>query len=273
MDASRLPGSGTPMSSGPMVAVLEVDPELAAGLDGAQLAPARREALAPLLTLEAGPWSWEPGEGDLATHLGLLVLDGVVTRMQAVGNLRFTELLGSGDILRPWISGGHATAAADVSSWRVIVPARVAVLDQDFAWRVRRWPQIPAALLDRAVVRSRALSVTLAIHRAVRVQDRVQMMLWHLAERWGHVTAAGTVLPIPLTHEALAQLVGARRSPVSTALGELRRRGLVERGPRGSWLLRGSPPAPAAGHAEGAPPMAEPPRARRLRAPPSLRPV
>jgi CRP-like cAMP-binding protein len=234
-----------------MLAVLAADPELGAGLDEAELAHARREALAPLLAFKAGSWSWDGEEGDHTSHLGLLVLDGLLSRSQTIGQLQSTEFLGAGDILRPWICCEHPVASSQ-ASWRVIAPARIAVLDQDFAWRVRRWPQIPAALLDRAVSRSRSLGVTLAIHRAVRVEDRVQLMLWHLADRWGHVTPNGTVLPIPLTHQALAQLVGARRSPVTVALGCLKRQGLVQRGPRGSWLLRGDPsrrpiPAPRLG--------------------------
>ena len=41
--------------------------------------------------------------------------------------------------------------------------------------------------------------------------------------------------------EALAGIVGARRPTVSTALGALRTRGLVERTEDG-WLLHGDPP-------------------------------
>lgn len=239
-----------------MVAVLEADPDLGAGLRETALAQARREALAPLIELARGPWTWSAARADAGRqpgaapspdagawtprgHLGLLVLDGLLTRCETVGELRYTEFLGSGDVLRPWIDAHHGGPAQ--ASWNVVVPARIAVLDHDFALRTCRWPEIPAALLDRAVMRSRSLGVTLAIHRAVRIQDRVLMMLWHLAHRWGHVTARGTVLPIPLTHEALAQLVGARRSPVTVAVGELARQGALRRGPDRSWLLRGDP--------------------------------
>jgi CRP-like cAMP-binding protein len=231
-------GSGT--TGGSMVAVLDADPELGADLDKEAFQHARREALAPLLNVPVGTWSPSSEGSGVRGHLGLLVLDGLLARSETVGELRFMEFLGFGDVLRPWVQGMHAGVRSE-SSWRVLKAARIAVLDQDFALRANRWPEIAAALLDRAVMRSRSLGVRLAIHRAVRVEDRVQLMLWYLADRWGYVTPKGTVLPIPLTHEVLARLVGARRSPVTVAVGKLRREGVLGRGPDGSWLLLSSP--------------------------------
>lgn len=224
-----------------MVAVLDADPGLASGLDAATLAHARREALAPLLCAGPGSWRWEPEGNEQAGSLGLLVLEGVLTRCETIGELRYTELIGAGDLLRPWCEQPHSTLTR-VSSWEVVAPLRLAHLDRDFAMRVRRWPEITAALLERTTLRSSSLGVILAIHRAVRVEDRLRLMLWHLADRWGRVTPDGTVLPIPLTHESLACLIGARRSPVSLALGRLRRQGAIWRGPEGSWVLAPDPP-------------------------------
>lgn len=183
--------------------------------------------------------------------LGMLVVDGMLARRQEVGQLSYTELLGEGDLLRPWTSEESPTLAS-AASWQVLTPTRIAMLDRDFALRTRHWPEIAAALLERSSLRSRALVITLAIHGAVRVRDRLLLMLWHLADRWGHVTTRGTVLPIALTHESLAQLIGVRRSPVTVALGELRREGLVRRERRDMWLLSGEPPLEIAQTRRGA---------------------
>lgn len=234
-----------------MVAVLEVEPSLGSHLDPASLLAARREAFAPLLKLGRGRWRWEQSSMQAGNSLGMLVLEGMLARRQEVGGLSYVELLGEGDLLRPWTSE-ESTTLASAASWQVLTPAQIALLDRDFALRTRHWPEIAVALLERSSLRSRALVITLAIHGAVRVRDRLLLMLWHLADRWGHVTPRGTVLPIALTHENLAQLIGARRSPVTVALGELRREGLVQRERRDLWLLSGEPPLQIAQTRRGA---------------------
>jgi hypothetical protein len=75
-----------------------------------------------------------------------------------------------------------------------------------------------------------------------RVDARVQALLWHLADRWGHVTLDGVVVPARLTHDMIGRLVGAHRPSVTTALSELTRSGRISRLPHG-WLLTGDPPA------------------------------
>jgi DNA-binding IclR family transcriptional regulator len=70
----------------------------------------------------------------------------------------------------------------------------------------------------------------------------VHLLLWHLADRFRRSHPEGVVLPLPLSHELLAQLVGAQRPSVSRALKELERAGVVARRPDGSWWLGGEPP-------------------------------
>jgi CRP-like cAMP-binding protein len=70
---------------------------------------------------------------------------------------------------------------------------------------------------------------------------RLQMLLWHIAARWGRVTAQGVKVPLRLTHTLLAELAAARRPTVTTALSELARRKLVVTQSDG-WLLCGQPP-------------------------------
>jgi hypothetical protein len=49
------------------------------------------------------------------------------------------------------------------------------------------------------------------------------------------------VIPVPLTHERLAQLVCLRRPTVSMALQQLKHEGRLHREQDGSWLLHASP--------------------------------
>lgn len=68
------------------------------------------------------------------------------------------------------------------------------------------------------------------------------LTLWHLAERWGRVRPAGIVVPLPLSHQRLADLVGSHRPSVTTAMGELARAGAISRADDGLWMLHGAPP-------------------------------
>ena len=83
------------------------------------------------------------------------------------------------------------------------------------------WPQLGLELFNRGTRRAHHLAVALAIAHHQRVDDRLLLSLWHLAERWGRVHPDGIVLPLPLSHQRLADLVGASRPTVTTALGEL----------------------------------------------------
>ncbi len=78
------------------------------------------------------------------------------------------------------------------------------------------------------------------MHRAAtchpRADARIALLLWHLAERWGIVEPAGILVPLPLTHRLIGQLVGAERPSVSHALARLSSAGLVTRRPNGLVL-------------------------------------
>jgi CRP-like cAMP-binding protein len=114
------------------------------------------------------------------------------------------------------------------------------VLDGRVSLASARWPAIAGALSRRHVRRARSLAFQLAIAQLPRVDDRLLVLLWALAERWGRVSAQGVRLPLALPHRTLATLVGARRPSVTTALSGLARDGLVERTEDG-WLLHGDP--------------------------------
>ena len=131
------------------------------------------------------------------------------------------------------------------TEWRAHAPARVALLDAAWARTAARWPEISVNLLRRSIERSQSLALYLAISHVTGVDARVLTILWHFADRWGHVTPQGTVVPLKLTHELLGSVVGARRQTVSAAVTELVRRGALSRdAPGGGWLLHERPGEP-----------------------------
>jgi CRP/FNR family transcriptional regulator, cyclic AMP receptor protein len=176
-----------------------------------------------------------------------------MVRETAVGRHTTGELLGQGDLLRPW---DHPEDAPDApveaaNAWRVLQPARLAVLDARFAALCGRLPTVTAELMSRTLRRSRLLGMLLALSAMPRLDARLLALLWHLADRWGTVGRDGTTVPLRLTHATLAQLVGAQRPSVTSALRGLERRGMLSRVPDG-WLLHGDPPGDAEQALDGA---------------------
>ena len=172
---------------------------------------------------------------------GLLVLSGLLTRRVGQGGRFGAELLGPGDLLRPWQKVGGAASIPFEPVWIAISDARIAVLGAAFARRAAPYPEVAAQLLGRALLRSRHLAINMAIVHQPRIETRLQMLFWHLADRWGKVRPHEVILEMPLTHALLADLVAARRPTVSTALAALAKDGKVERTPQG-WRLLGDPP-------------------------------
>jgi DNA-binding transcriptional ArsR family regulator len=225
------------------VRILEADEDLATRLPDATVAAARPFAVASLLWPEPGRWAPEPPPREhRSAHMGFLVLDGFFVRRVDVLGRPATELLGPGDLLLPWEAERTEPFPAR-SDWDVLEPACVAALDHRFAALVTRWPDITATLVARAVARSRALTLHLAIGQLVGTEVRLQALLWHLASCWGTRDEDGAVVPVRLTYELLASLISAHPATVPGPLRKLRDRGLVSRREDGLYVLHGKPPA------------------------------
>jgi CRP/FNR family transcriptional regulator, cyclic AMP receptor protein len=222
--------------------VLDALPELALDLDPEQQRLARQHAVAPLYVLRSGVWrprrelAPEPGQ------LGVLVLDGLLTRDVVMGETLATELVGRGDILRPTDHDGEDAPVPFDVVWHVLEPARVAVLDRRFARVVGHWPELMETLMRGAVRRAQSLAITLAVSHLRRVDVRLLVMMWYLADRWGKVRPDGVHVPLRLTHQTLGRLVGAQRPSVTTALKQLAAEGRLTRADDQTWVLHGDPP-------------------------------
>jgi CRP/FNR family transcriptional regulator, cyclic AMP receptor protein len=228
---------------------LREDVDLAATLEPAAREAALEECIAPVIRLAAGDWDGQPA-GCSRDGIGLLVLDGLLLRRVGVDNRYGAELLGDGDLLRPWQGEGIETTVPRTTGWRVLTPARLAVLDLRVTRRIARYPELTGRFVGRALERSRNLAVNMAIVHQTRIDVRLRILLWHFADRWGRVNPVGVILPVALSHATLAELVAARRPTVTTALADLERRGLVSR-ISGGWLLTGERPLELAEVREG----------------------
>jgi hypothetical protein len=227
---------------GRVISILDADPELSELLAAEDRERAREQARTVALHLTPGEWDAAATHVPDAHHRGFLLAEGLICRTVDVMDRRCVELIGPGDVLRPWSwdpDGLHVHAEV---GWRVLDPTLLAVLDHGLVLRMTPWPQLGVELFSRGLRRAHTLAVVVAIAHHQRVGDRLLLTLWHLAERWGRVTTDGIVLPLPLPHQRLADLVGAHRQSVTTAMGELARSGAVGRRENGDWVLHGRPP-------------------------------
>jgi CRP/FNR family transcriptional regulator, cyclic AMP receptor protein len=226
-----------------LISIVEADPDLGDLLDEGELERARHEALTRVQRLSPGEWDASAALEPAAHHRGFLIIDGLLSRTVDVLGRRCVELVGNGDVMRPWQwdeEGSHVRAEV---GWTILEPSRLAVLDHRLVLRLVPWPELGLELFNRGTRRAHHLAVALAIAHHQRVDDRLLLTLWHLAERWGRVHSDGIVVPLPLGHQRLADLIGARRQSVTTAMGGLTRSGAISRRDNGHWLLHGKPPA------------------------------
>lgn len=222
--------------------LLDEEPTLLELLDERERPAARRALTVNAYRAKSGCWSPDIfGEGE-ERPFGLFVLEGLVLREVVVADTNCGELVGPGELLRPWDELGERAPTPYEIQWKVVQPLRVALLDSEFARVLAMWPALVNAFVDRAVERSHSLALHVAIHCLRRVDVSLLVLFSHLADRFGKMTMDGIVIPIDLTHRDLGKLVGATRQSISTALAELADRDCVARRPDGAWLLQSDAP-------------------------------
>ena len=222
-------------------ALLQLDPELGQLLTESRREAAERELRVRVTSFPIGEWDGSRLSDADPTHLGLLVAEGVLAREVLLGDTVSTELLGPGDIVRPWHIEGPPQLLPVTIRWNALSAVRMALIDRRAAAALSRYPEIGAVIVDRLSDRAQRLAITQAISQLNRVDRRLLALFWHLAERWGRVAREGIAVPLVLSHRLIGELVGARRPTVSGALADLARGGQLVRRDDGTWLLTGEP--------------------------------
>jgi CRP/FNR family transcriptional regulator, cyclic AMP receptor protein len=211
------------------VRLLEAEPELGAGLDHDQFAEACRRLVIPGLHVDRGPWTPPKAAGPM---LGAMVLEGsILFETKVFGNVA-ARLFGPGDTVYT------AASSYDDGRWQVLTDAHLAILDNRVALAALRWPRLGAALARRLMEAQEEQALRAAISTITGVEQRVLALLTHFANRWGRVSTDGLLLDLPLTHEMLGRLIGARRPTVSLALTALREQELLRQHPMTRhWII------------------------------------
>lgn len=226
---------------GPPMNLLHADAGLAGVLSTSQLALAAAHTHVQTQVLPIGDWhpAAPSGDGSCSDWLGLLVLDGFLSLETSYKQETALEIVGPGDLLRPWDGDLEYPLPAIANRWQALTPVTVALLDGELAARIAPWPALTAEILARAGRRARWLTARLAISQQIHIRDRVLYLFSRLASRWGVPGAVGVVVPLPLTHGQIGKLIGAQRPSVTIAVGELSKQGLLTRLPNRTWLIDG----------------------------------
>src|SRR5918997_4813243 len=128
---------------GDTVRLMEADPDLGAYLSGIRRADAERDLTVRRHDVPAGNWDVDRITGAAPDHVGLLLLDGVLSRELVVADHVSAELLGPGDLVRPWQGSTGAGLLPVQAVWSVLSTVTLAVLDRRFAGGGGRHPGVP----------------------------------------------------------------------------------------------------------------------------------
>jgi hypothetical protein len=225
------------VADGCRVCLLEVEPELAGDLDEVSRAEAARVLVLPAVELGPGAWSvavLRGAAGLKGRPIGMLVVDGVLLGEVRLGGRSCARLFFGGDLVL--LADGSPETLAVRWSWSSLAASRVVVLDERVLAVGLRWPGIARRLYRRAAREVEHGFVLQAIAQLPRVEERLVALFWCIAERRGRMHPDGVHVRLSITHEALGDMIGARRPTVSLALKALAADGvLVRDGDR--WIL------------------------------------
>ena len=221
------------------VALLEVNPDLAADLTSDQMQLALDALVVPAIRIQRGQVDSEACANDdrvVGSLLGMLVIDGVVVRETTLGPQVSAHMCGPGDLFELCRAHDQRSLPA-VATVSVPGTAVLGLLDDRVLAASRRWPRLAGRLLAQAMGQIGDADAHQAISQLRRVEDRLLALFWYLADRWGSVLPDGVRIDVPLTHKTIGHLVGARRPTVTLGLRALRDAGLLQRQAGGAWLL------------------------------------
>lgn len=163
---------------------------------------------------------------DPSGHVGVVAHGQLAVAVPGDGGRMHTiALLQEGDAL---VLPGDAWPEAAGAVMRGATDSVVLVVVQDMTELLAADPELGAWIVHAlaGAVADRERSTAIALEP--RVERRLLFKLRQLGEHWGRVTPEGVRLDLRVTHQELADMVGAARESVTVAFGRLQEQGEIE---------------------------------------------
>jgi len=148
-------------------------------------------------------------------------------RQTSAGNDVIITLCGPGELVG---FSGLSKATARVASAQVVEAGEAFVIDdRDFRALMAARPSIALAVIETLRWRMEAVADSLTDVVSEDVPNRIVRLLQRLAAGKGERRNGEWALDLRLTHQELANMIGARRQTVTTAINDLHRVGVLRR--------------------------------------------
>ncbi|MFO8055943.1 MAG: Crp/Fnr family transcriptional regulator [bacterium] len=159
-------------------------------------------------------WAYVIGNGHIKTFSS-----GPNGRRLLVDFIQPGDLVGEESVL---FGGDYEVDAVSIGPCRVLALPASALRES-----IESSPRTGFALGALTASRARAYRERLCLVSTCPVQIRLISVLHHLARRFGQRHRSGTMLGIKVTHQDLADYIGASRETVSHLLSSLREQGII----------------------------------------------
>jgi CRP-like cAMP-binding protein len=174
--------------------------------------------------------------------VGLVVTEGLLTARLRIAGYTSTLILGAQDMVCACDIESPSGSMPEDRVVQALTTVALLAVDHALLRSCLRWPAVGRCLMECLTQRLRLSTLSLAVHQSPRVEERLWLALWQLADRFGRVSPSGAVVSLPrVTHRVLAEVVAARRPSVTSAMKRLSDGGLIEVMGRHRWLLRQRP--------------------------------
>lgn len=147
--------------------------------------------------------------------------------LHSSGNEQIIGYYGPGDFFPlPWLYG---KIGSELYYYEAVTDCEViSVTKQDIQDIIQKDPQLKDYVFDKLLSHKTALQARVLSLAQPRANEKLEYTLYYLLFRHGkHIKDDLYVIDMPLTHIALASLVGLTRETVTTEINRLKKRGIL----------------------------------------------